>query len=338
MATRERIGGHDGMTVYRTAGGIVKQADNDAEWEGLLREWEMLKLMNGAFAPEQTGGNEVERFTIQEDCGDALSLVPPATLEPDWLMREFIGMVTYMRGKDLRHGDLTPPNISALRGSVYALDWMESHFLNEPAPPKRTTSDSWQLMKTYSELTQDPRRIARRWSAILQDLGAAGLEDLPLSGKTFVDLGCFEGWFPALAAAELMEALGVDMNGASIRTAREIFPGPIFYEIDIEPWVAKWMHELGRRWDVVTMLSTWPYLVQQGTWEHALETLRTVISQSDVLYFETQIAGDGPGPEHLKSKLDVAKLLTDAGAEQLTPILDIEIEGRNATRTLWSVR
>lgn len=334
--TMERIGGHEGMTVYRTADGIRKVATTDEAWQGLQNEARMLRLMDGTCAPELYELNESDRSIRQMDC--RLTLAHVTEFDIDSTLYNCIGMIQEIRHKGLRHGDLTPPNIGRWQKLLYALDWQESHLLSETAPPKRTTSDSWQLMDTYANLTGDPRRIARRWMAILQDLGADGLDPMPLKGQTFLDLGCYEGWFAGLAAAEGMSALGIDENTESVGKARHMFdPWARFQQAEIVQWVTEVIGG-DLQYDVVTFLSTWPYLVALAGWNTAVETLRDVIQHSGVMFFETQSYGDGPGPEQLGTKMDIAALLSQCGGKVVTELLDLPIEGRDATRTLWSVR
>ena len=75
----ERIGGHEGMTVYRTPDGIRKVATTNSAFIDLLREAQWLAAMAGEHAPRLLGTHprqrdHPERWTLQEDLGHALSL------------------------------------------------------------------------------------------------------------------------------------------------------------------------------------------------------------------------------------------------------------------------
>lgn len=361
--TEIRIGGHLGMDVIRDVGDqtgswIIKRAKHDlgisAEWAGidlyahnieaLMNENTCLEAMDGSgFAPMpiSIGRDYIE----QEDVGDTET---PTDMEA-W-RRNCIKMLASIRSRGLRHGDLVGSNIITRGNWPNAVDWQEGHLLTEPAPQKQPWSDSTLLMRhiagTYGPHGElDTPRVARRWGAVLKALGADKDFTLPLKGKSFLDLGCFQGDFVALAAAEGMIATGIDQGGFrtgenSIEIGRELWAGFPFGEIRLvhaniilnspKQWAAGW--------DIVMMFSTWPYIVQDFGWKQAGDLLRSIIAKNDVLFFETQLAGDGPGPELLKTDHDVREVLWRCGATQVNPIATIPVTGRPASRTVWEVR
>ncbi|KKN78082.1 hypothetical protein LCGC14_0353090 [marine sediment metagenome] len=359
-----RIGGHVGMDVIRSVGGsgdsiIIKQAKHEVgvtgEWAGLdvhghnvealMNEGQCLRAMaDSGYTPrlllEGTDGIE------QEDMGDTET---PVDMEA-W-RRNCVFMLAEIRARGLRHGDLKGSNIITRGNNPYAIDWQEGHLLTETAPQKSPWSDSALLMRhiagTYGPDGQlDTPRVARRWLAVLGALGASLNLTLPLKGKSFLDLGCFQGDFVALAAAEGMNAHGFDQGGFrsdenSIEIGRKLwskFPfGSIYlhqYNL-VEPRINP---DGPYPFDVVMMFSTWPYVVRDFGWELACSTLTRWIRDSEVLFFETQLYGDGPGPEQLKTDNDVASLLDSLGATTVNPIGTFPVTGRPASRTVWEVR
>ena len=353
------IGGHVGMDVIRSVGGsgdsiIIKQAKHEVgvtgEWAGLdvhghnvealMNEAECLRAMaDSGYTPrlllEGTDGIE------QEDMGDTET---PVDMEA-W-RRNCVFMLAEIRARGLRHGDLKGSNIITRGNNPYAIDWQEGHLLTEPAPQKSPWSDSALLMRhiagTYGPDGQlDTPRVARRWLTVLGALGASLNLTLPLKGKSFLDLGCFQGDFVALAAAEGMVATGVDQGGFrsgedSIEIGRKVwtdFPFGLitFGSANINTYPVEDIA-------VTMMFSTWPYIVKDFGWERACTLLSHVIRGCEVFFFETQLYGDGPGPEQFKTDDDVALLLFNEGATTVKNIGTFPVTGRPAKRTVWEVR
>lgn len=151
----EAIGGHEGMTVYRTPAGIRKVAETDEAWAGLLREAQWLSQMAGSHAPRYFDSDSQGRWTLQEDLGGALSLYarPVLALSPEEFFNHCVDLLTALRRNGLNHGDLTPPNLAwTPHRGLCALDWQESTLFGSTTPTKRDTSDAWQLLDTYMGL------------------------------------------------------------------------------------------------------------------------------------------------------------------------------------------
>lgn len=337
------IGGHEGLEVWRTPLGIEKVGHTPEAREGLVREARMLRLMEAAapgFAPRLLA-DEQDGHLIEEDVG------PPDPIADENALRyAAIDLLRAIRLAGLRHGDLSGSNLIPLDGGrrLVAIDWQEAHLLGESAPPKSDLTDSYLLMRYLASATEDTTRTARRWMAILRNLCAARINDgpLPLDGLSFVDLGAYEGDFCALAACERMHAVAIDRGG------------PLVDEDSIATGEARWRdfgsaiewrHDDIRRWplgeaeaDVVLCLSTWPYVVREYGRGFGELFLRQLIDRSRVLYFETQLAGDGPGPDFLPDVRSVHNLLVECGAGAVEAIAAIPVSGREAIRTLWAVQ
>ena len=184
--------------------------------------------------------------------------------------------------------------------------------------------------------TPDTPRVMRRWMAVVGALGGWSYKS-PLAGRRFIDLGCFQGDFCALAAAEGMKAVGIDMGGFqeggdSIARGNELWEGiPVelikMNIIDLKP------EDVSA--EIVIMFSTWPYIFNDYGLEKAYNLLKMIINNCDVFFFETQLAGDGPGPDHLVTDDDVANMLGTWGNPQ--PLITIPVVGRPASRTVWKV-
>jgi SAM-dependent methyltransferase len=186
----------------------------------------------------------------------------------------------------------------------------------------------------------DTPRVARRWRAVLWALGAAGNCTLPLKDKSFLDLGCFQGDFCALAAAEGMHAFGVDQGGFrtgenSIEIARQLWDGFPFGELTLTQHnITEWPSYVA---DVVMMFSTWSYIVKDHGLARAEEVLAKVIAEAGVLFFENQLYGDGPGPEFLKIDEDIRTTLHRLGGSTVKALATFPVTGRPGSRTVWEV-
>jgi SAM-dependent methyltransferase len=198
----------------------------------------------------------------------------------------------------------------------------------------------------FGEGIADTPRVARRWMAVLESLGGKSWDRYPvLEGRPAYDLGCFEGDFTALLALEGAYAVGVDQGGFrtgydSIDGAREIWAGlprqPFgdlaFQRSDLRHWLTEAPQELG----VVLCFSTWAYMFNEDA-DSAAAWLEEVIRRSDVLFFETQYAGDGPGPVWIANDDICAGMLYELGAKEVDAIATIPVTGRPASRTVWRV-
>lgn len=333
----EIIGGHEGMDVVRRNGAIVKYARDGANWKALQREAQILERLSGTrLAPAMITLDVDEHVLYQSDMGDSEGIT-----DAEAFRRAGIVWLAQLRSHGIRHGDLTPVNMVIRNNAFTAIDWQESHSFDEAAPQKQPWSDSYLLCRSIRDLTGDTPRVARRWMAVLSALGAAEHHDgnpLPLQGLRFVDYGCFQGDFPALAAAEGMEAWGIDRGGFrsgedSIRIGAGLWGDmphpPVLIKRDLIDSIVTPIA------DVTVCFSTWPYVVNEYGLARSEKWLAWVISHSCVLFFETQYTGDGPG---MMPAENVPMLMERCGAESCEPIVTIPVVGRDASRTVWMVR
>lgn len=369
--TSELIGGHEGYDVFRvpadpalscpTETMIVHVAKDELNAASLINEERSLQAMHGTgLAPEwlvtrRDGPYPDSVIEVYEsDLGDT----DPVYEDGEILRHAVVRLLVAIRSRGLRHGDLSSVNLIMRDGGdwVGAIDWQESHPLTEPAPQKQPWTDSWMLMnflKGHADIRgiADTPRIARRWQAVLADLGAQRYDDanpLPLQGKHLVDLGCFQGDFTALAAAEGMHAMGFDGGGFR--------GGENSIEIGWDRWMGQPWGAIGgsmtlhvaelfdvslptdQPWEVAMCFSTWAWMVTQRGQQASEDWLRGVIAGSDVLYFETQLAGDGPGAAFHPTDEAVFEMLVRLGGVAVHPVITVPVTGRPASRTVWAVR
>lgn len=348
----ERIGGHEGMEVFRSSGHrIVKSAQDSANIKAIKNEARMLKVMEDSpFVPSltYTGAN----FTHQEDMG-----IDEGFRDGELFRRNCIRLLADLRKHEVRHGDCTSANLIIRNDIPYLIDWQESHLLSEPAPQKQPWTDSFMIWRTVAEMRStetgenDTPRVARRWLAVLQDQNAVQHNDdnpLPLKGKTLTDLGCFQGDFVAAATIEGMEAFGLDRGGFrtnedSIKIGQELWRGLIapqhrLCHADIAKPSVGFIDFCK---DIVLLFSTWPYVLDEYGAEVAIDLLRRIIDAQKplggVLYFESQYYGDGPGPEMFKCDDDVEEFFDVEVGAKATRLVTIPVTGRDAQRTVWRV-
>ncbi len=347
---KEAIGGHRqpnngespgslGLEVYRTEKGILKEAHCEADIVGLANEARMLRFLEGDnVAPAVL--DQGEDWLLQEDLGKN-----QVVQDGEAFRRNAIRLLWTLRERNISHADLTGVNLIIRNDQPIAIDFQQSHlFTEERWPGQRTLCDAYYLWRfiagtpSVQHPTPDTPRIARRWNNILASLtGHSWKHDLV--GKTFIDFGCFQGDFVAMAACEGMNAHGIDQGGFrqgenSIEIARELWDymgGPVrFTQMNIMDWP-----QLGLPADVGMMFSTWPYIVQERGREAAENLLGQIIEACGVFFFETQLKGDGPGPDFLLDDADVANMLGQWG--KVEDICTISVTGRPASRTVWRV-
>lgn len=331
------IGGHDGMRVYRTEGGILKRAASQKEWEGLLNEANLLAAMSGRrLAPDLYAINHERWETLQEDLGECERF----SADTEDIRHSMIHWLYGIRQLGIRHGDCTAVNVQIKDGRWIGIDWADSHTFRQMAPPKQIWSDTYLALRTFSgwdtPVKRDYNRIARRWIGCLESLRLLVYRDaspLPLQGQRFVEYGCYEGDMTALARAEGMEAVGID-NGRfrpgqnSIERGRAIWDGMglTLIESDIlsHPVIPA---------DIAVCFSTWPYLVNQAGRAAAEEWLERVLDNTGTLFFEAQYEGDGPG---LDTPHSLRAMFARMGAT-MVEATTLPMSDRPHARTVWKV-
>jgi hypothetical protein len=202
-------------------------------------------------------------------------------------------------------------------------------------------SDSYMLWRRIANVpsrlhpTPDSPRVIRRWLAVLGDLGATIGTDR-LDGTHLVDLGTFMGDFCGMAAAAGMAAKGYDLGGF-VPGVDSLAEGKKLWS----PWVAFERRDMTEvtpaelSVDVVLLFSAWAYVLADHGRAKAEALLGRIMASAGVLYFETQLSGDGPGPSFFLDDNDVLGFLGQFGIP--TPIVTIPVTGRPTVRTVWRV-
>ncbi len=350
----ERIGGHRGLDVIRDDGVIKKIALHELGNQGndlhgvdlyglnesaIHNEAFMLDVMSGSgFTPDLIDIQDGE--LTQTDMG-----ITETPKDAEQWRQNLVKALAMIRARGLRHGDLKGANVITRGDKPWIVDWQESHFLGDVPPQKTPFSDSYLLMQHIegtpgADGFRDVPRVARRWRAVLGSLGATMSVTLPLKGKTFLDVGCFQGDFVALAASEGMWAKGIDVGGFrpgenSIEIGRSIWANFPYGDIKLAQVDAAGFHDYFH--DVVMMFSTWPYIVAHYGYDWGVDLLRKIVEQSGVFFFESQLSGDGPGPHFLKTDEDISILFVSLGARTVEPIAIFPVTNRSAERTIWRI-
>jgi hypothetical protein len=264
-----------------------------------------------------------------EDLGDAARLDAPESpvQDEERFYRNCIWLLLTLNNRGIHHGDLTSPNILVRNDYPVVLDWRESRLEQETGSDKRKKPDAFYLWKSVADFTPDGSRLVRRWLAIHADLGWS--QDR-LKGLRLLDAGAGAGYFCAMAQAEGATAVGIE--DSPIAEQAQVYwgsAGCIFERRNLVDW---------KSWDfpIVLLLSVWPYIIQQRSREEAEALLEKIIKEAGVLYFETQLAGDGPGPDFLATDDDVAELLGRFGKAKA--LVTLPVTGRPASRTVWKIK
>ena len=343
------VAAHHGQITTRSPNGIHKQAvlgDGEdryaARCAGIAREAMVLEHLGGAgIAPRLIDiGPD---WSIQEDLGD--SQIP----DGETFRRACTRLLYDIRAAGLVHGDLTEGNTILRDGRAWAIDWQDASWTRDERPLQRSHQGDGHLLWRFvagtigqGETVADVPRVVRRWQAIRTHL--------PPNAHTLVDLGCFQGDFVAMAAAEGMVAIGVDRGGFrsgedSIAIANDLWPNmATFHHGDVLQWREAMLISTGYDPDVILLFSTWAYLLQDCAWGGAgpltqaegREFVRKTAERCRVLFFETQYAGDGPGPAWLKNDADAKGMMTAMGL-RAEAIGTFPVTGRPASRTVWKV-
>ncbi len=355
MNTPDILGAHHGQITTRITYGnnttyIYKQAvdgDGDERYEarcaGIAREAMVLEHLEGhGIAPRLIDvGHD---WSIQEDLGD--------TDLPDGetFRRACTRLLYGIRQSGMFHGDLTEANVVVRGERAWAVDWQDASWVYDEPPLQQNPQTDGHFLWRYvaatpgaGETQADIPRVVRRWQNVRSRM--------PANAYTLLDLGCFQGDFVAIAAAEGMNAYGWDQGGFrsgedSIAIADALWPDMAhFHKANVIDWGNEWVTYTGDDPDVILLFSTWPYLLQDCAFggpgplsrQQGWEFIRKTAERCQVLFFETQLAGDGPGPPWLETDGDVWRMLTRRAGLKAEPICNIPVAGRPASRTVWRV-
>jgi SAM-dependent methyltransferase len=224
---------------------------------------------------------------------------------------------------NIAHGDLTSKNIIVKDNCPIVVDWWQAKATDDPTPKKRPESDAFHLWTAAAELSPDTSRHLRRWLAIREHIGAGSL----------LDLGCADGDFCLFAASEREDTnipiMGVDKDPEAIVRMSNLCEG-----LGVDFRVRDIMKIDDFLYDTVLLLSVWPYIYNRMG-AGARQLLKRITQRAGQLIFETQLYGDGPGPNFLRTDQDVYEMLSGYGSVER--LAQIPVHGRNAARSVWLV-
>jgi hypothetical protein len=345
------------MYAYRAPEGVWKTTQDEYNEAALRNEAAMLTAMTGTgYTPdlvEVYEGDDPKRDPIRYAILQTDAGVSEPIVDGEKFRRQMVKLVGAIRSRGLRHGDLAEANIAFHNDRPTLFDWQEGHPIGQKGPQRHPWADSFMAMRCVAGIPDtagrfDVPRVARRWMAVLTELGATVHRGgLALEGQSFVDFGCFMGDFSALAAIEGMDAWGVDAGGFrsgenSILVGRELWHDlqpkpPTLAQADVFDWVlGEYAHQRFAPWDVAMMFSTFSYLVQQRGWGAAEAVVREIVDRSRVFFFESQLHGDGPGPDQFQTDEDIAGWLGQWGT--VKALDQFAVWSAPASRTVFVVR
>lgn len=325
----ELLNERPGMRTIKTDHNtVIKQASDELALDGIKNAWRFLKALEGTkWAPKPIAlrKDELEMEYVEED---------PEPKDVRKFQEEFrinsVELIFELRKRAIRHGDLSRGNFRIRNSTPVLIDWDQSNFLWEDAPQERPFSDAYHIYEILPYLFPDTNRIMRRWLAVRKYL-----KDYKGWGK-ILDLGTFQGDFVALAWSDNFPATGVDngmFNADGIKVAKSRWEqyGCRFIDADI-------VNMTSFKSDFTLLFSTWSYIVDQYGKDKAIQTLRHIIDDCQILFFENQTYGDGPGPEFFKTDEDIRAFLLEF-ATKVEPIVTIPVYERSGvSRTVWMVQ
>lgn len=323
------IKNRDDIRIERRNGQIIQTAKTETGVRELANERRMLDSLDKT--PYVPRVYEVDQGKlIIEDVGDSGRI-----FNDDRFFLNFINMLDAFRVLGINHGDLTSGNIRVVDDVPKVIDWKESHFVFERVPDKRPEGDIYHAFDFLAH-TNDPRRIGRRFFAMWCGLGVHRSQDRPyrtFGKERWLDIGCYTGAIAACAAVSGFDVHAIDISGQSIKKANDQFGHlSIDFQVADAPLLTTRIAV-----NVATCLSTYPYILQQHGELEAHHFVERLVTGSDVLFFETQLYGDGPGPIEFQAIEDVIGWMYDRGAYEVEPICEIPLSDRNRVRTVLKV-
>ncbi len=319
---------------------LAKTAKGQAELQNEMRF--LRELAPTGFVPLIIDTNEptdTEHFRPPmrvEDVGDSLDIV-----DEEKFRTHFLRFLWELKQRQIEHGDLTSANIRVVDDIPKVLDWKESRFALEDRPTKRPEGDVFHAFQFLAGL-RDGSRHGRRFAAMLNAVNLHQLVGRPWhnfpDGKRWVDVGCFHGDIAACAAVSGFENVGgMDSDRSAIIRCQARFNGfGIMFQtldaIELRPTPF-----LNTPVNVLSCLSTYPYILNKHGDIESNRLIEGWIDKSDMMFFECQLLGDGPGPAGFKTTRDIEEWLYERGADSVEAIVEIELPDRNTTRTTFQV-
>lgn len=315
-----------GMRTFLTEEGkVAKVADTPETHEELAQEYRFLKALQHTECVPKVYEWIPEKSTLFMEFVEST----PITDKVKAVQRS-IEFLCDLRDAHIVHGDMTNVNVKWRDNVPVVLDWGESTFPFTENIRKRPEPDMVHFLPHVISVTGDPDRSLQRWMAIREHI------KYYLEWGYLLDLGCNTGFLCGLAKADGMWFRGVDKNSEAIIQATYYWDD--WFGAFVEEDILDYIDIEKRQYEIISMFSTWAYIVQDYGRRKANSLLRRCMKNSEIFLFETQLYGDGPGPEFLKHKADVPHMLLELGASEAVEAVTVPVGGRDAERTVWAVR
>ena len=301
---------------------LIKTAVTEIEGRFLRNEF---RLLNGhmqwsGFTP-QVSNITVDRdkvVLVEEYLGPSQAITDEIVFR-----RNCARLLGALRHRGVVHGDLTSKNIVVRHNAPYAVDFHQSRLVDEPGPDKRPVGDGYHLWAAAEQLSPDTSRHIRKWRAIRPHIDDA----------LVVDYGCAEGDYCLFASVDsnVTSFVGFDRDGVAVDVARSLLgagSGAVFHKANLSRIEPVWG-------GTAFFMSVYAHMVRDIGRSGTENFLSRVLASSGKLFFETQLAGDGPGPDYFQMDSDVKVFLERFGT--VKALATIPVHGRSAARTVWMV-
>ena len=172
------------------------------------------------------------------------------------------------------------------------------------------------LTYTKLKLKNLPHRL--RLKRILKELAAIGLD-----GKTFVDVGCSNGYITNMVRVALQPAhtVGYDADAEQIRTAQKSYPGILFKQLDLTVPSAT-----NCTYDIVGCFETLEHVVNL---ESSLDNLLRMVTRNGVVFVTVPIEIGPLGIIKYLAKVALYRYdLDELGVNRWTYFKHLVVDGR----------
>lgn len=303
------------LIVYRDGEYVVKESRNAESQQEFRNAWRFMKMLEfTGCAPEPISlspGRLVMSYIPDE----------PVTDEVEYI-RNAIHLLWTLRHYRIRHGDTTYYNLRVVNNRPVLIDFDESITLYDTQDRKRPQSDSDHFWPAILTRTLDTTRRIRRWMVIRNEIRYY------LGWGRFDDVGTYEGDFCGLATTEGLYAKGIDQwtGGRTLweYMKKDMIQSPVdIMECDF-PNV-----------EIRLLLSVWPYLVEKYGEDKSNRALSEMIQHSELMFFEAQLRGDGPGT--FESHESIGTFLQEISNKPVSEVGRFPVAGRPFSRGIWKI-
>lgn len=320
-----------GIKIRETSDGITKVSSTRLEGMFLDNEWDKIeRLKETGFSPTPFGLKHSEwsdgvfygeTYLYEENLGQS----EPVTDETEF--RRNCALLLYtLKKHGIRHGDISTKNIIVKNNKPMLIDFHQSKFAHEPGPDKRPEGDAYCLWEAALELSPDTSRHIRKWRAIRPHLKSGSI----------ADVGCAEGDYLLMAFGERILFpifVAIDSNFDALNKLSNLWFGTGF-GLSLNHWDLGKMKPDSVQGRNILFMSVFAHIAQQYSISKSEGVLSKLCANSEQLFFETQLIGDGPGVH--KDDDEVYKMLKQYG--KVEKLVTIPVHGREPyARSVWRV-